>query len=1003
MKKIPWDSVSNKTIIWKDESVGVYGESQKAYIETSKKVFETTSYIPVDAISYVVDSDGNKYGVKREKNNKVYLLPYEEYNIPELHQDINYNGLIKDFYEFEYKLSKLKAQDPGSKFISYYEKELLDVGTKILKLFIDVVSSNYEANIQEWEEDSGVIENAVEAKEMFENALGNLGEMRVAISEGLQWYHAGGSMLESLEIDEELLDNLTDGKYNKEWDKELRKISVKRPAEYGKAYWIKPDGEIINVNEHEEYAGKIANKWTLYIRAGREDFLKDWFIKQYTKNIKNKVYDEYYKNWKYNHEGESDDNVDDKKLYNEYFKEQWIKYKWEENSLATGKRLATQLLALDPTPTKQYAQWVMKLFLNDKLISEDFPKVPKVLEKFFELVTKNKIVGSNADIYTYPDLPSLTNAIRPFMDASDTLNMTNAEYEQISKDFIASVGNFNLYIPSSYENSVILGRDSSWCTAYPSSSYNYNNYTARGELYIFINMNDSQREKYQIHFQDGYYANINDSNIGKSNFKQKFPELYNVAIDTLAKRGKFMTDNIMDLVFGEKGIKLDKDIEDVKSIVSLTEESGINLMSYVSNRGFKFKDISSLLDFTEYSINKFGDDVLKNNYENIINLAIGIDIREHDSKLENMKTVCRRYDLYGVEIKDERVAENIGSIADAETLQMVMDNFEIEFGYDVYIKIAENENYDVIVKKMNNDILEYGGNLLINDDDDILNFYYTCLKNYNEVYKEPFLNILNAKHSYGYILTPIWYYLIVNKIISDKELRKKHYEPDMYIYHDEKGFYIEDDLKSIGELVVKESSDTVSVSTIVELMEGEIDWDYPVDSSSINDIIRYNFSDETYNYVYKIMKDHVLEQDYENYSEGQKLTLKVLKQMDDDDLAEIIENESEFDELSSAITTALSDCYRFAEEDYFYKELINAIKNGLGEIEFIDGHDKVRVYIGDVLINAIDSLDNLNTDFDEYFREEFMYDSKEYIYGDRYGYSGDFSNEDYRETLMSLI
>lgn len=139
---------------------------------------------------------------------------------------------IYEFYELEYKIDQLKRRNPQHPALLKMEGRLDEVCNKLLKWLFGYMEVHYLNNQEAgWEENSGVLTESRDFMKLFKKVLksGNLGAKTSAISEGLNWYHAGGSPMEELSegyaIDGALLDNLTNGKFIPKWNKELQKIA----------------------------------------------------------------------------------------------------------------------------------------------------------------------------------------------------------------------------------------------------------------------------------------------------------------------------------------------------------------------------------------------------------------------------------------------------------------------------------------------------------------------------------------------------------------------------------------------------------------------------------------------------------------------------------------------------------------------------------------------------------------------------------------------------------
>lgn len=206
-------------------------------------------------------------------------------------------------------------------------------------------------------------------------------------------------------------------------------------------------------------------------------------------------------------------------------------------------KVFNELVKLDPTykggdQAGNYTRWILNLYNKGKLKEEDFYKVTEYLEKFDKIKKKMK----NRDIFQFKSLPDIAKTLDEFEDdeeLSDRQELRRLK-KQIEKtkekihdeaDLVHDGEDWEVWIPKTFEASCALGKETSWCTASPSSPHYFNSYTEKGPLYILINKKDSEdKYKFQLHFESGQFMNRYDDAIN----------LYELFTDNVELRNFFL-------------------------------------------------------------------------------------------------------------------------------------------------------------------------------------------------------------------------------------------------------------------------------------------------------------------------------------------------------------------------------------------------------------------------------------------------------------------------------
>lgn len=183
-----------------------------------------------------------------------------------------------------------------------------------------------------------------------------------------------------------------------------------------------------------------------------------------------------------------------------------------------------QLVTIDPTKNKQYLQWIIKMYLQDKVKWEDLEKIREDLTMFYDLNLRKKLPIEVRDINQYQDPAQLYETLKPFSDNSDLLRTHNqSERKSIETGAVKIWENpeWMLYVPNTHEASCALGKGSRWCTTGAESTFN--SYTGEnGTLFILLNK-ENPEEKYQFHFETGQFMDIEDNPVNISEAFENVP------------------------------------------------------------------------------------------------------------------------------------------------------------------------------------------------------------------------------------------------------------------------------------------------------------------------------------------------------------------------------------------------------------------------------------------------------------------------------------------------
>ena len=189
----------------------------------------------------------------------------------------------------------------------------------------------------------------------------------------------------------------------------------------------------------------------------------------------------------------------------------WLRQRYESK---VGRRVFDQILKVDPTPKKIYAQWALNLYVAGKLKAEDIYK----LEDDLKLFDRHKRRLPQKDINRIKTQQELYALIEPFQDQKTGKEQRRDQTKKMAK-YIRVVYDGpegKVLVPKTEQASCYVGQGTRWCTAGKKSNY-FKEYNQDGPLYVLIPAKPAYPgEKYQMHFPSAQLMNEKDEDVGIS-------------------------------------------------------------------------------------------------------------------------------------------------------------------------------------------------------------------------------------------------------------------------------------------------------------------------------------------------------------------------------------------------------------------------------------------------------------------------------------------------------
>ena len=218
----------------------------------------------------------------------------------------------------------------------------------------------------------------------------------------------------------------------------------------------------------------------------------------------------------------------------EKLKVEKVMAKFKEQAFILKNQLAVKVLdkleKADPTPNKNYVQWLARTYINNDDSLEDVESTTAdYLDKFHRLKIKHHL--DNNDIGQYKDFDTFMNDMDKY--PNDLIDDDQGKKKQYNADIIYDEKGILIVRPNDKEASCRYGRGTRWCTAATRGHNYFASYTNRGPLYMFMPRKpEHPGEKYQFHFEDGVVADETDSYLSQN-------ELIKLATDYPALKDAF--------------------------------------------------------------------------------------------------------------------------------------------------------------------------------------------------------------------------------------------------------------------------------------------------------------------------------------------------------------------------------------------------------------------------------------------------------------------------------
>jgi hypothetical protein len=197
----------------------------------------------------------------------------------------------------------------------------------------------------------------------------------------------------------------------------------------------------------------------------------------------------------------------------------------------------------DPTPNKEYTQWMARMYANGGVKLEDLNRNNTI--GIYDLGKKRRLIQpEDADINRFKTYKDFEDVV---LSKYDPNKIEKQEKKEVNK------GNAKLYfendqvriiIPKDEQAACYYGQGTRWCTAATRGRNAFNEYNEEGPLYIILFKKSPV--KWQFHFPEAQFMNEADEELNSDQIKtvaQYFPDkLWKIALPHAGEVIQFMHD-----------------------------------------------------------------------------------------------------------------------------------------------------------------------------------------------------------------------------------------------------------------------------------------------------------------------------------------------------------------------------------------------------------------------------------------------------------------------------
>jgi len=162
----------------------------------------------------------------------------------------------------------------------------------------------------------------------------------------------------------------------------------------------------------------------------------------------------------------------------------------------------------DPTPNKEYTQWLARMYAKGGVPFEDLNRMD-VLSSYNIGKKRRQIQPEDADINKFKTYKEFEDTM---MSKYSQLNTDPKEVNKGKSTLYFEDDNVRIIIPEDEAAACYYGRGTRWCTAATKGENYFNHYNTKGKIYIILFKKFPN--KWQFHFETAQFMDEADNELG---------------------------------------------------------------------------------------------------------------------------------------------------------------------------------------------------------------------------------------------------------------------------------------------------------------------------------------------------------------------------------------------------------------------------------------------------------------------------------------------------------
>jgi hypothetical protein len=188
----------------------------------------------------------------------------------------------------------------------------------------------------------------------------------------------------------------------------------------------------------------------------------------------------------------------------------------QERKKMSAEDIVKTLRDADPTPNKQYLQWLANRYIAKEFRLEDISRIHDDLVKFKKLSVKM----DNRDISTFKTLNDLYDAIEKHDDGQEVVSKGAAERDVKMKGAEKLIDTPELQVVKllNKEAACFYGKGTKWCTAADKNNM-FDDYKSQGDLYVLMVNKGGKQRKFQLSVEGDQFMDERDNELNENDIK----------------------------------------------------------------------------------------------------------------------------------------------------------------------------------------------------------------------------------------------------------------------------------------------------------------------------------------------------------------------------------------------------------------------------------------------------------------------------------------------------